>query len=186
MIEGRHNYWQNKFEANRFTFSEEDKVAIATSVLRTWVSLSPEDTAIFLKPELPGSPESINELMCYSAVEQRVGKMFAGGKDTITEEQVEERHQHFLYDLKQILSGHYSPEEIEEVVGLSAPGDALFFQIKLAGPDHWTTRKIRNAYLPIQTSFVAIDSSGKVTDITYKLFDGEHDAVDQIDQLLGK
>lgn len=180
-------YWIDRFQEDSPRLDEDKKYELTRSLLVHAIPLQPEEADLFLRTN-PNSAE-VNDALRYSGIERKVAHAYSARRDLFDGPiQIGK----FLADFRAILNEFYKPGELDEIIYFSGGNHE---QIGLAvmwlvGGNHPTYRRIRNAYLPEITSLVEVYTSpeGKpsgVRDITHTLFDGEQDAVSQIEKLLG-
>lgn len=177
-------YWIDRFQEDRYKLEEGKKIELTRALLIHGIPLQPEDADFFLSAN-PNSTE-IDKAQHYSSIERKVARAYSARKGLFNDSKLRDR---FLADFRTILTGFYTQGELDEIIPYIDNGEALVVMM-LVGGSHPASRRIRNAYLPEITSLVEVHISpeGKHLggrDITHALFDGEGDAVSQIERLIG-
>jgi hypothetical protein len=180
--EDRPRYWLDRFKEDEKRLEEDKKISLLKCLLVDTIPLSGEEADFFIK-ESPKTGD-MEKLRRYSNIESKVGRAYSSG--FLEDPELKER---FRDNFRKILTGFYTKEELEEIISYMDYGEHLAVG-KLVGFEHPIIRKIRNAYLPLITDLVevSVNKNGKIVggrDLTPLLFDGEGDAVDQIERILG-
>ena len=173
-------YWLERFAEDSKTINEEAKQRLLRTLFVDFLELQSDDITFFFNPELAPNAHNPEEAIRFANVEKQVGRSYDSGTSGWDGLKYEERHSHFINSFREILGNIYTQEELDEISGYMGRGDEGFLVMQLLGRDHFAQRRIRNAYLPMITSFVQVGGE----DLTHTLFDGEGDAVDQIERLV--
>lgn len=174
---GQHSgrYWLDRFNADRDKLDEKRKQELVKTVLTYLVPLTPEEAELFITSKR----KTAEELLAYSVIERKVANAYSCASQPSENKALSE-------SFRKVLEGFYTPQELDEIAPwfvLDQDVDIVMF--RLAGYEHPSARRIRNAYLPEIMDLVVIDKKGG-HDMTYRLFDGPGDAVSQADKLMGK
>ncbi len=180
MAERGSSYWLDRFPEDSKIIGEETKRQLVKTLFVDFLGLDTDNIAFFFNPDLIPTAQNPEEALRFASVEKQVGESYDLGTSGWDDQKYQERHRSFLVSFKSILGDFYTQEELEEMISYMGKGDEGFLVMQLLGRDHFAQRRIRNAYLPMITSFVQVGGE----DLTHTLFDGEGDAVDQIERLV--
>lgn len=171
-------YWLERLSQDKQKLDENKKLELIKALLIDLVPLKPDEADIFLNTEL--NAQKIDNILEYSEIEKKVGESIGGIPENYKQEK-----KRFLKSFRNILSGFYTSRELDEIISYWGYCEELIVVGRLVGMEHYGIRRIRNAYLPVISDLIEIDPvSGEGRDMTYTLFDGEGDAVSQIERLV--
>ncbi|MEK7185923.1 MAG: hypothetical protein AAB675_00985 [Patescibacteria group bacterium] len=175
-------YWLERFAEDSKAIDEETKQQLVKTLFVDFLELDRDDIEFFFNPDLIPNAQNPEEALRFATIGERVGMSYDSGTSGWDDSRYEERHQLFINSFREILGNIYDRKELDEITEYMGKGDESFLVMQLLGRDHFAQRRIRNAYLPMITSFVQVGGG----DLTHTLFDGEGDAVDQIERLVGR
>lgn len=175
------DYWIDRLQRDSVILSEDKKYQLIRSLLIHEVPLEPNEADFFFTTD--PNAEDLAKATRFSGIERKVALAYTRQRAFDNSG----RREGFLNDFRTILGGFYAKDELDEMIPYMVDGGEGLAVKWLVGLDHPTVRKIRNAYLPEITSLIDVSPKGEILgteDETYKLFDGEEDAVTQIERLL--
>lgn len=176
--EDRVGYWLNRLQSDGILLTETQRMQLVQAHLECLVGLNPDELSTFLDPQV-FEDQDRSRLIDYTKAERKVADFYNCATTYTDPESIKEKRELFMPKFRETLKDIYSPGDIDEFSQFMPEGDEGMVVRMLVGIHHWTTRRIRNAYLPGITTVV---SGGK--DVTHLLFDGPGDAVDQIEKVI--
>lgn len=175
-------YWLERFAEDSKVIDEKTKQQLVKTLFVDFLGLDGDDIEFFFNPDLIPNAQDPEEALKFATIEKQVGISYDSGISEWNDLKYEERHQLFVNSFREILGSIYNQKELDEIIGCMGKEEEGFLVMQLLGKDHFARRRIRNAYLPMITSLVQLGGE----DLTHTLFDGEGDAVDQIERLVGR
>lgn len=182
MVDKRITYWMERITQDSDSLGDDKKLELAKSYISTFSDISCDELDVFFSTN---PRESLDSMMDYALVERKIAEFFGG--EAVGGNDIDQKREEFISKLKTLLSDIYSPTELTELTSYMKcwMDDNLVFS-RLVGRKNPIMRKIRNAYLPEISNLIVIDTrTGGSKDITHTLFDGDEEACDQIDRILG-
>lgn len=193
MTEIDDNTWQelysrwniDRLKSDSQRLDEGRKKQIYQTMLVNSLGLTEEEADLFTQSDYSLSAEDPEKLLIYARGEKKIADFFGGGSNQKDEAERVEQKARFKTDVREELTGFYSEQELVELLSLiRCQSDEVFIALFLCAGSY-LVRRTRNAYLPSITDLLKVDTkTGEGEIITHELFDGETDAVGQINRLL--
>lgn len=193
METGKHAYWLDRFQADSTRLTEVQRIGLINATLTNICGLEPQELVAFTLPQDELAASGLDGMLRYASAERKIDLYFNGGsKVGIHSEDLAESRQRsdtFRQAFKEELEGIYALKDLDEVISVMGPGDEAYVVQLLVGHSHPLWRKIRNAYIPGMTSLINrnYNEDGNFVrgeDVSHTLFDGQKDAVDEIENLI--
>lgn len=183
-MESKHDasYWINQFQKDSLRLGDDKKYELTRTLLIHAIPLQPDEADIFLRTN--PNPTEMDMTLRYSGIERKVAHAYGARRELFDNS---ERIERFLRDFRAVLDGFYTQEDLDEIISYTGPNQSQISSVVmwLVGRNHPTSRRIRNAYLPEITTLIEVGER-ETRDVTHTLFDGEGDAVNQIEnKILG-
>ncbi len=175
----------DRFLKDSQRLEDDKKRLIYLTMLANSLGLTEEEADLFTQRDYLPIASDPERLMAFANVERKISDYFSGGKvaDESNREMEKER---FRDTIRETLTGFYSEEQLNELIPFMRCVSDEVFVVMLLCDGSQMVRRTRNAYLPAITTMVAIDrTTGEAQDLTHQLFDGETDAVGDIEKILG-
>lgn len=179
--EQRIGYWLKRFDTDSQSLTDINKLGLARALFVDFYDLKGDDINFFFDRNLVPTAQDPEMALKFSRIEQQVGISFDSGTSGWDEERYQERNERFLGSFRTTLKDFYTEKELDELLSCAGKHEQGLLVMLLLGGNHFMQRRIRSAYLPMITSLIEVGGRG---DITYTLFDGKEDAVDQVDRLV--